>query len=33
MTQLDNSRLSDFIDQKWDESDLPSLSEFIEIPA
>ena len=33
MTQLDHSRLSDFIDQKWDESALPSLSEFIEIPA
>ena len=33
MTQLDYSRLSDFIDQKWDESALPSLSEFIEIPA
>ena len=33
MTQLDHSRLSDFIDQKWEESALPSLSEFIEIPA
>ena len=33
MKSLDFSRLSDFIDKKWDESALPSLSEFIEIPA
>ena len=33
MNSLDFSRLSDFIDKKWDESALPSLCEFIEIPA
>ena len=33
MKSLDFSRLSDFIDKKWDESALPSLCEFIEIPA
>ena len=33
MKSLDLSRLSDFIDKKWDESALPSLCEFIEIPA
>ena len=33
MKSLDFSRLSEFIDKKWDESALPSLCEFIEIPA
>ena len=33
MKSLDFTRLSDFIDKKWNESVLPSLCEFIEIPA
>ena len=31
--QVDFDRLSNFIDKQWDESALPSLCDFIEIPA
>jgi acetylornithine deacetylase/succinyl-diaminopimelate desuccinylase-like protein len=33
MKSIDFSRLSDYIDKQWDESALPSLCDFIEIPA
>ena len=33
MKSMDFSRLSDYIDKQWDESALPSLCDFIEIPA
>ena len=33
MKSIDFSRLSDYIDKQWDESALPSLCNFIEIPA
>ena len=33
MSKLDLSQLSDFVDQWWDDSALPSLCEFVEIPA
>ena len=33
MKSVDFSRLSDYIDKQWDESALPSLCDFIEIPA
>ena len=33
MSKLDLSQLSRFVDQWWDDSALPSLCEFVEIPA
>ena len=33
MSQLNLSQLSEFVDKWWDESALPSLCEFVEIPA
>ena len=33
MSKLDLSQLSEFVDQWWDDSALPSLCEFVEIPA
>ena len=33
MPKLDLSQLSDFVDKWWDNSALPSLCEFVEIPA
>ena len=33
MSKLDLSKLSDFVDKWWDDSALPSLCEFVEIPA
>jgi acetylornithine deacetylase/succinyl-diaminopimelate desuccinylase-like protein len=33
MSKLDLSKLSDFVEEWWDKSALPSLCEFVEIPA
>ena len=33
MSKLDLSQLSDFVEEWWDKSALPSLCEFVEIPA
>ena len=33
MSKLDLSQLSEFVDQWWDDSALPSHCEFVEIPA
>ena len=33
MKSIDFTRLSEYIDKQWDESALPSLCDFIEIPA
>ena len=33
MPSLDLDKLSDFVEEWWDKSALPSLCEFVEIPA